>query len=65
MRTINLCRRRLDVARLMAIKSWAERLEADECIIHCDGSITLTCADGYICNGYKPTGKELYGGTGR
>lgn len=55
----NFCKR-MDVATKILLNKWARRLEADEMIIHRDGSITLMCTDGYICEHYIPTAKELY-----
>lgn len=43
----------------IALHGWAKRLEATEMVIHKDGSVTLTCPDGCICNNYRPTAKEL------
>ena len=45
---------------LIQVHKWATRLEATEMIIHKNGSVTLLCPDGYICNEYKPTATELY-----
>ena len=59
MKTYNFCRR-MDVSTKIALDRWARRLDADEMTIHKDGSVTLMCADGYICENYKPTRKELY-----
>lgn len=41
------------------LRYWAKKLGATEMVIHEDGSITLTCPDGYICNNYRPTVNEL------
>ena len=59
MRTYNFCRR-MDVETKIALDKWARRLEAEEMTIHKDGSVTLMCVDGYICENYTPSGKELY-----
>lgn len=52
--------KRIDVDTKILLERWARRLEADEMTIHRDGSITLICTDGYICEHYRPTAKELY-----
>lgn len=44
---------------LIQLNYYAKRLEAEEMTVHMDGSITLTCEDGYICERYHPTAKEL------
>lgn len=58
MRTFNLCRK-MDLSDKIALSRYAKRLEADEMTIHHDGSITLVCSDGIICEHYFPTRKEL------
>lgn len=47
------------VQRQIEVYNWAKRLEAEEMIIHNDGSITLNCRYGNICERYNPTSKEL------
>lgn len=59
MTTYNFCRK-MGAQTKIAINRWAKRLEADEVVIHKDGSVTLTCKYGCICNNYRPTAKELY-----
>lgn len=59
MTVYNFCKR-FDVATKILLDKWARCLEADEMTIHKDGSITLMCKDGYICERYIPTTKELY-----
>ena len=59
MTVYNFCKR-IDVSTKILLDKWARRLEADEMTIHSDGSITLMCTDGYICERYRPTAKELY-----
>ena len=54
----NMCDR-MDSSLLALLKEWANRLEADEMIIHSDASITLLCSDGCICNHESPTLMEL------
>lgn len=58
MQITNHCRkiRRLEV---IAIYKYAKRLEAEECIIHSDGTISLYCKDGCICEHYSPGAREL------
>lgn len=58
MTTYNFCRKASKEYRI-ALDRWARRLEAEEMTIHSDGCVTLTCKDGYICNNYRPTSKEL------
>lgn len=60
MKTYNMCKR-MDKQTIIALNKYAKRLEADILIIHKDGSITLTCEDGIICDNYEPTAKDLYG----
>ena len=59
MKTYNFCKR-IDVETKVLLYKWAKRLEADEMTIHKDGSVTLMCKDGCICDNYKPTASELY-----
>lgn len=59
MTTYNFCRR-MDVSTKIALDRWARRLDADEMTIHKDGSVTLMCTDGCICENYTPTRNELY-----
>ena len=59
MTSTNFCKK-MDITTKKAIWNWAKRLEATELTIHKDGSVTLTCEDGYICYKYRPAGKELY-----
>lgn len=58
MTTYNFCRR-MDVETKILLDKWARRLEADEMTIHKDGSVTLMCKYGCICEDYKPTRSEL------
>jgi hypothetical protein len=44
---------------IIQVSRWAKRLEADDMTIHEDKTVTLECADGCICNHYKPTPQEL------
>lgn len=44
---------------IIQVSRWAKRLEADDMTIHEDETVTLECADGCICNHYKPTPQEL------
>lgn len=60
MKSTNFCNR-LDLNHIIALNKWARRLGADEMTIHKDGSVTLMCADGCICENYRPLAKELYG----
>ena len=55
----NFCRK-ISVDYKIQLQRWAKRLEADEMTIHSDGTITLMCKDGCICENYKPSLKELY-----
>jgi hypothetical protein len=59
MTTTNFCKR-MTVSMKIALDKYAKRLEAEELIIHKDGTITLLCKEGYICERYTPTAKELY-----
>lgn len=45
---------------ITAIRKYAERLEATEVLVHANGTVDLICPDGYICENYYPTAKELY-----
>ena len=59
MTTTSFCRK-ISVSDRIAFDKYARRLEADEMIIHENGSISLYCADGCICENYRPSAKELY-----
>lgn len=59
MKTYNFCKK-IDVSMKIALDKWAKRLDAEEMTIHKDGTVTLMCADGCICESYRPTFKELY-----
>ena len=59
MTTTNFCRK-MDVETKINLDRWARRLEADEMVIHKDGTVSLTCKDGIICENYRPSAKELY-----
>lgn len=59
MTTTNFCKR-LDKETKIALYRYAKRLDATEMTIHKDGSISLFCDDGCICENYRPTAKELY-----
>lgn len=59
MKTYNFYKR-LDVATKIALDKWAKRLEAEEMTIHKDGSVSLYCKYGCICENYMPTREELY-----
>ena len=59
MTVYNFCKR-IDVSTKILLAKGARRLEADEMTIHRDGTVTLMCTDGYICEHYRPTVKELY-----
>lgn len=48
MKTTNFCRR-ISVADKIQLERYAKRLGAEEMVIHKDGTVTLTCTDGYIC----------------
>jgi len=50
---------RQNKAYIIQVKEWAKRLEADECIIHEDHTVTLSCKYGGICTNYRPSAKEL------
>ena len=54
----NFCKK-MSVQEKIMIEKWAKRLEAEEMTIHKNGSITLMCKYGYICERYTPTYKEL------
>jgi len=45
---------------LVQVGRWAKRLEAEECVIHKNGAVSLYCKDGIICEDYHPGAKELY-----
>ena len=57
MKTVVLGRHKKEY--LIQLNHYAKRLEAEDMTVHTDGSITLTCEDGYICERYHPTAKEL------
>lgn len=44
---------------LIQLYYYAKRLGAEDMTVHRDGSITLICEYGYICERYRPTAKEL------
>ena len=44
---------------IIAVQAWGRRLEADECTIWPDGTVTLECKYGNICDHYRPTPQEL------
>lgn len=46
-------------AYLIALDRWARKLEATDMVLHKDGTVTLSCKDGGICNNYRPTAEEL------
>ena len=50
----------MDTATKIALDKWARRLEAEEMTIHKDGTVTLMCKYGCICENYRPAAKELY-----
>lgn len=54
-----LCRK-MERELMTAIYRWAKRLEADEMIIHKDGTISLYCEYGGICERYRPSAREIY-----
>lgn len=58
MRTVNFCRR-ISVAEKIALDKWARRLEAEEMVIHQDGTVSLYCRYGIICENYTPSAREL------
>ena len=58
MKVTNLCRK-MTKEELIALNKWAKRLEAEEMLVHTDGSVTLECKDGYICCAYRPSASEL------
>lgn len=57
--TTNFCKK-MTVERKIALEKWAKRLEAREMTIHRDGSVSLYCEYGCICENYRPSVKELY-----
>lgn len=59
MKTYNFCKK-MSVETKILLSKWAKRLEAEEMTIHKDGSVTLMCEEGCICERYTPTAKELY-----
>lgn len=44
---------------IIAVGEWGKRLLAQDCTIWRDGTVTLMCRDGYICDHYRPTPQEL------
>lgn len=58
MTTYDFCKR-LSREHKIALNRWARRLDADEMTIHADGTVTLMCEDGCICENYNPSAKEL------
>ncbi len=44
---------------IIELTRWAKTLGANEMIIHDNGSVTLLCEGGCICDRYSPTAKEL------
>ena len=46
-------------AYIISVQAWGRRLEANECTIWSDGTVTLMHKDGAICNHYRPTPQEL------
>ena len=44
---------------IIALDKWARKLEADDMVLHKDGTVTLSCKDGGICENYRPTAAEL------
>lgn len=59
MTVYNFCKK-MNMQYKMLLKKYAKRLEAEEVTIHKDGSVTLMCKDGCICERYTPTSKEIY-----
>ena len=59
MTVYNFCEK-MNVPYKLLLEKWAKRLDAEEMIIHRDGSVTLMCKDGYICERYIPTSTEIY-----
>lgn len=60
MELTNHCRR-VHKDQRIKIYYWAKRLDAEECIIHTDGTVSLYCKDGCICEHYRPSERELNG----
>ena len=60
MQVTNLCKK-LNKVDIIAISRWAKKLDAEECTIHSDGTVSLYCKDGCICENYLPSGRELNG----
>lgn len=56
--TYNFCRK-MDIQTKISIDKWARRLDAEEMTVHKDGSVTLINSEGYICENYRPSAKEL------
>jgi len=44
---------------IASIRTWGRFLLATEGTIWTDGTVTLMCKDGAICNHYRPTPQEL------
>ena len=59
MTVYNFCEK-MNVPYKLLLEKWAKRLDAEEMTIHRDGSVTLMCKDGYICERYIPTSTEIY-----
>lgn len=60
MKTCNF-NKRINKEQIIVLTNYAKRLEADEMIIHKDGTISLYNNYGCICERYLPTKDELYG----
>ena len=58
MTTTSFCKRMRREERI-ALDKWARFLLADEMIIHHNGTVTLMCKYGCICDNYMPTADEL------
>lgn len=58
MTTTNFCKR-MDATTRILLDKWAKRLNAEEMTVHKDGSVTLINSEGYICENYRPSAKEL------
>ena len=58
MTVYNFCEK-MNVPYKLLLEKWAKRLDAEEMTIHRDGSVTLMCKDGYICERYIPTSTEI------
>ena len=46
-------------AYIIELYRWAKRLEAEEMTVWSNGSVTLMCKDGCICDEYTPSNYEL------